>query len=139
MDHRFDDLLFEQDLESLQIETVWEQLRTNVINRGKQVAGPQGTLDRIPDLCQAVAELNAFESEHPQLGQSHEFEYGVDPGAPGGDKTIKSLWTSEDAEELSSLRREMDLSSLGDRPQSIAVKKLKRLIDLEALEPPYGR
>ena len=37
-------------------------------------------------------------------------------------------------EELESLRREYELSSLGDRPPSIAADKLRRLIQLENLE-----
>lgn len=36
--------------------------------------------------------------------------------------------------ELAELRREMDLSSLGDKPYSIAANKLRRLIVLEAAE-----
>lgn len=39
---------------------------------------------------------------------------------------------SDEREELRQLQREMDLSSLGDRPQSIAAAKLSRLIELEA-------
>lgn len=37
-------------------------------------------------------------------------------------------------DELRRLRREMELCSLGDRPQSIAASKLQRLIELEARE-----
>lgn len=36
--------------------------------------------------------------------------------------------------ELDALRNEMEISSLGDRPISISVKKLKRLIELERQE-----
>jgi len=36
--------------------------------------------------------------------------------------------------ELEELRREMQLNSLGDRPQSMAAFKLRRLIQLEATE-----
>lgn len=42
--------------------------------------------------------------------------------------------STDEREELKALRREMDLSSLGDRPQSIAAGKLGRLIELEAKE-----
>lgn len=38
----------------------------------------------------------------------------------------------DEREELQRLRHEMDLSSLGDRPQSIVAAKLGRLIELEA-------
>lgn len=37
-------------------------------------------------------------------------------------------------EELAELRREMNLSSLGDKPYSIAANKLRRLIQLETQE-----
>jgi hypothetical protein len=36
-----------------------------------------------------------------------------------------------DTEELRQLEREMDVSSLGDKPYSIAASKLRRLIELE--------
>jgi len=39
--------------------------------------------------------------------------------------------SKEQREELAELRREMDLSGLGDRPISIAADKLRRLIELE--------
>lgn len=42
--------------------------------------------------------------------------------------------TSAEREELENLRKEMQLHSLGDKPTSIAAHKLKRLIELEALE-----
>lgn len=47
--------------------------------------------------------------------------------------------SNAEIEELARLRREMDLSSLGDRPPSMAVAKLRRLIELETkeqLQPP---
>lgn len=42
--------------------------------------------------------------------------------------------TDDEREELQELRAEMELSSLGDRPHSIAAHKLARLIELEARE-----
>lgn len=42
--------------------------------------------------------------------------------------------TSDELVELESLRREMNLHSLGDRPSSMAAEKLARLIELECLE-----
>ena len=40
--------------------------------------------------------------------------------------------TSQEFRELANLRSEWELSSLGDRPQSIAAGKLKRFIELES-------
>lgn len=42
--------------------------------------------------------------------------------------------TSAEQEELAALRRYDELCSLGDRPMSPAVAKLRRLMELEALE-----
>jgi hypothetical protein len=42
--------------------------------------------------------------------------------------------TVGECEELEELRREMHLSSLGDRPHSISAARLKRLIDLETCD-----
>lgn len=41
---------------------------------------------------------------------------------------------SWDAEELARLRKEFELSGLGDRPQSMAAAKLGRLMQLKSLE-----
>lgn len=41
---------------------------------------------------------------------------------------------TDEIQELRQLRREMDLSSLGDKPYSIAAAKLGRLIELEKIE-----
>lgn len=40
----------------------------------------------------------------------------------------------EEEQELEKLRKEMDLSSLGDRTFSISANKLRRLIELERKE-----
>ena len=42
--------------------------------------------------------------------------------------------TDSEREELTELRSAHHLSSLGDRPHSIAAHKLQRLIELESLE-----
>lgn len=42
--------------------------------------------------------------------------------------------TLDEKRELLALRKEMELSSLGDRPMSIAVDKLRRLIELERID-----
>ncbi len=42
--------------------------------------------------------------------------------------------TDEEIMELEALRNQMSLSSLGDRPISIPVKNLRRLIELERME-----
>lgn len=42
--------------------------------------------------------------------------------------------TPAEQEELAALRRYDELCSLGDRPMSPAVAKLRRLMELEALE-----
>ncbi len=42
--------------------------------------------------------------------------------------------TTAEQEELAALRRYDGLCSLGDRPMSPAVAKLRRLMELEALE-----
>lgn len=47
--------------------------------------------------------------------------------------------TQEEYSELHELKRQMDLSSLGDRPHSIAASKLRRLIELERKERDRNR
>lgn len=45
-----------------------------------------------------------------------------------------TLRTEDEVSELDDLRREMQLDSLGDRPPSMSVEKLRRLVQLERQE-----
>jgi hypothetical protein len=79
---------------------------------------PTTCLELLEEVERLTAEIEFWQNENVK---SHEL------GA-----TMAGLLTDAQQEELNRLRRDMQSSSLGDRPSSISADKLRRLIHLES-------
>lgn len=137
------DKALEDDLALLRLEAAAEELEQAVVEAALKWHSNPSSADISIALNRSIDELNEFKERHKDeldlIRLKDDFQIGVDVAAPDEERTgiLLVVDTESDSElvsELSQLRKEMDVSSLGDRPYSIAAAKLDRLMELEHRE-----